>query len=216
MGLQDTWLHQLSFASSSKVLLLNSTFYFYYEESAISSFKCYIVLIKGMCAKGFTAVRNAGYWSFLLTASGSKKIKYIYQFTRITAYPVFHCWNALNSTDWWDLTVQEYPRVEFIFKASGANRSVEASWSSWVGVKRYSIKRAERFFPLQKALLLHHGYQSLIFDFSWPFSIKNMIATVRVTDPGRGSTTLTHTLTHPTGRYVPCLLECAGRTVPFT
>lgn len=120
-------------------------------------------------------------------------------------YSLLHKWNALNSTGWWDLTVQEYPWVEFIFKASGANRSLEATWSSWVGVKRYSIKKAESFFPLQKALLLHHGYQSLIFDFSWPFSIKNVIATVRVTDPDGWSTTLTHPL-HPPHREVRTLL----------
>lgn len=136
------------------------------------------------------------------------------QLMRRTAYSGSKHWNVLN-LDWWDLMLKEHPSVEFTFKSSGANRSLEATWGSWVAVKWYSIKKAERFFPLQKALLLHHGYQSLIFDFIWPFSIKNMIATVRVTDPGRESTTLSHTPTHPTGRYIPCLLECAGPTVPF-
>ena len=75
-------------------------------------------------------------------------------------------------------------------------RRVEQTWSSWVGAKRDRIKRAERLFPLQKTLLLHHGYQSLIFDFSWPFFIKKHDSHCKSDRPGRWEHINPHTPPH--------------------
>lgn len=125
-------------------------------------------------------------------------------------WKIFHISN--NEEDFWAALMMSetqrtaqadgiWPSVRglrrFTVEPSGADSGVKQREAAWSVVTPRTRRKVTQYndgwkvpLPLQKALLLHHAYHSVIFDFSWPFSIRNMIAAVRVTDPGGGSAPL--------------------------